>query len=124
MTVIKLNEKLLITQGVKPKAEDAIVAIHKVLQGVLSSPDEYGKPSNVVSIVEHLEYTLQSLWDFPLDKKFHRYWFEVDGCECPKMDNRYRIGSGYFIYNMQCPYHGAMLKQNEKECKMMDGMMV
>ena len=120
---VKLNKNLLIEQGVKPKAEVAIVAIHDVLQGVLSSPDEYGKPSNVVAIVEHLEYTLQSLWDFPLDNKFHRYWLEVDGCKCPKMDNMDRIGTGYKVYNKECTYHGVS-EQSEKECKLMEGMIV
>jgi len=120
---IRLNEKLLIEQGVKPKAEAAIVAIHDVLQGVLSSPDEYGKPSNVVAIVEHLEYTLQSLWDFPLDKKFHRYWFEVEGCKCAKMDNMDLMGTGYKVYNGQCKYHGVS-KQNEKECALIGDMIV
>ena len=121
---IRLNKNLLIEQGVNHKAEDAIKAIHKVLQSVLSSPKSYGKPSNAVAIVEHLEYTLQSLWDFPLDSRFHRYWFEVDDCLCPKMDNMDLIGTGYKVYNGQCKYHGAMLKQSEKECKLMEGMII
>lgn len=110
-------------QGVPPSAEDAIKAIHKVLQGVLSRPDEYGKPSNVVAIVEHLEYTLQSLWDFPLDNKFHRYWFEVEACKCAKMDNMDLIGTGHKVYNKECTYHGVS-EQNEKECVLMNGMII
>lgn len=114
---IKLNKNLLIEQGVNHKAEDAIKTIHKVLQDVLNNTESYGKHTNVVSLVEHLEYTLQCLWNFPLDKKFHRYWLEVDGCECPKMDNMDLIGTGYKVYNNECPYHGAMLKQ---ECNIME----
>lgn len=121
---IKLNDNLLFDQGVKPKAEDAIKTIHNVLRDVLSNPESYGKPSNVVSLVEHLEYTLQSLWNFTLDSKFHRYWFEVDGCLCSKLDNKERVGSGYFVYNMQCPFHSVILGQRGKECNLMENMVV
>lgn len=121
---IKLNDNLLFDQGVKPKAEGAIKAIHKVLQDVLNDPESYGNPSNVVSLIEHLEYTLQSLWNFTLDNKFHSYWFEVDGCLCPKVDNKERAGSGYFVYNMECPFHSALLEQKDKECKMMGNMII
>ena len=59
---------------------------------------------------------MQSLWRFPLSSKHHIHQFYIEKCLCPKIDNWDRIGSGYFIYNKGCPYHGAMLKQNEKEC--------
>lgn len=40
-----------------------------------------------------------------------------------KMDNKERAGSGYMVYNKQCPYHGVS-EQNEKECKLMEGMII
>ncbi len=121
---IKLNTNLLLKQGVPPSAEDALVVLHKLLDDIKTNPDEYGTPLQVLEVVKCMEYTMQSLWRFPLSSKHHIHQFYIDGCLCSKLDNKDRIGTGYFVYNMQCPYHGAMLKQNEKECNIMWSMVL
>jgi len=121
---IKLNPNLLLKQGVPQSAEDALVVLHTLLDDIKSNPDEYGTPLQVLELVKCVEYTMQSLWRFPLSSKHHMNQFYIEGCLCPKMDNKERFGSGYFIYNIGCPYHGAMLKQNEKECALLMGMVV
>ena len=111
---IKLNEKLLLDQGVPQSAEDALVVLHSLLDAIKSNPDEYGSPLQVLEVVKCMEYTMQSLWRFPLSSEHHIHQFYIEGCLCSKLDNKDRSGSGYFVYNMECKYHGAMLKQNEK----------
>lgn len=121
---IKLNEKLLLDQGVPPSAEDALGVLHTLLDNIKSNPDEYGTPLQVLEVVKCMEYTMQSLWRFPLSSKHHMNQFYIEGCLCPIMDNKDRTGSGCFVYNEKCPYHGAMLKQGEKECTLMEGMII
>ncbi len=121
---IKLNPNLLLKQGVPPSAEDALVVLHTLLDNIKTNPTEYGTPLQVLEVVKCMEYTMQSLWRFPLSSKHHMHQFYIEGCLCPKMDNKERFGSGYNVYNKECPYHGAMLKQNERECALMNGMIV
>jgi len=118
---IKLNPNLLIKQAVPLAAEDALVVLHTLLDDIKTNPEEYGSPLQVLEVVKCMEYTMQSLWRFPLSSKHHIHQFEVEGCLCPVMDNKERTGSGYFVYNKECPFHGAML---EKECKLMESMIV
>lgn len=121
---IKLNENLLIEQGVPPSAEDALVVLHTLLDDIKTNPDEYGTPLQVLEVVKCMEYTLQSLWRFPLSSNHHMNQFYIDGCLCPKRDNKERFGSGYFVYNTECPFHGAMLEQKDKECEMMENFIL
>ena len=121
---IKLNDKLLLDQGVPPKAEEAILLLHTLLDDVKADPNEYGTPIQVLEVVKCMEYTLQSLWRFPLSSNFHMHQFYIDGCLCPKLDNKERFGSGYFVYSMDCPFHSAMLEQKDKECEVMRSMIV
>lgn len=51
-----------------------------------------------------IEYELQDLWKFKRDKKYHRFW-EIPGCECPKLDNEDCYPHRRVI-NEGCPYHG------------------
>lgn len=52
-----------------------------------------------------IEYHLQSLWKFPLDSKFHRFW-EYPKCACPKLDNY--DAYPYMQYtNLSCMLHGT-----------------
>ena len=119
----RLNPNLLLKQGVPLAAEDALVVLHKLLDDIKANPTEYGTPMQVLETVKCMEYTMQSLWRFPLSSKHHIHQFYIDGCLCSKLDNKDRSGSGYFVYNMQCPYHGVS-GQNEKECVLMKGMIV
>lgn len=76
------------------------------LQNLLETPDEEcGTPREAVERLQHLEFFLQYLWKFDMHKKYHRYWFEIDGCTCPKMDNCDRVGTAYKVISKGCPYH-------------------
>lgn len=121
--MIKLNQALLEKQQVPPQAEEAILLLHTILDDVKADPDEYGTPLQVLELVDCVEYTLQSLWRFPLSSNHHMHQFYIDGCLCPKMDNKDRAGSGYFVFNKECTFHGVS-EQKDKECEMMESLIV
>jgi len=56
--------------------------------------------------VEELEFQLQESWKFEKDKNYHRYWWTLPKCTCPKMDNEDRFGTDYHVYSSDCPIHG------------------
>lgn len=84
----------------------AIAVLHKKLDAFLRRPTFYVDAKDVARVIEGLEYACQVCWGFPLDKDFHRYWFTVEGCTCPKLDNKDYITTNYRIYATDCPYHG------------------
>lgn len=101
-----INIALAKARNLSNETITAIQEIHIRLDHLLVRPSMYVEsPRKAVEMVENLEYTLQLLWGFPLDKSFHTYWFELRDCTCPKMDNRERFGKGYRIITDNCPYH-------------------
>jgi hypothetical protein len=80
-------------------------AIEHMFKGIDQHVSELGY-KGVVDYIEIIEYRLQYLWGFPMDKNYHKYWFEVPGCTCPKLDNHDMIGSSRAVFNMTCPFHG------------------
>lgn len=86
----------------------AIEVLHKKLDAFLKRPLFYVEAKDVVDMVEAYELVLQACWGFPLDKGYHRYWFMVEGCTCPRDDNKMLVATGapYRCYNNNCPYHG------------------
>lgn len=61
-----------------------------------------------------IQFALQKAWGFPEDAKFHRFW-DMKGCECPKLDNSDRYPHGFYSMNMGCPIHGTSYKEEEDE---------
>lgn len=51
------------------------------------------------------EFKLQSLWGFPEDANFHRFW-ETPKCSCPVLDNEDRYPHSHII-NQSCLLHGV-----------------
>lgn len=101
-----INIELAKARNLSDETVTAIEQIHLRLSAILARPDMHAEsPKKAVEIVESLEYTLQLLWGFPVDKSFHSYWFKLKGCTCPKLDNRERFGTGRRIITDNCPYH-------------------
>lgn len=61
--------------------------------------------------VEFTEFTLQKIWRFPQDKNYHRYWFKIPKCQCPKVDNEERVGTEYRIISESCKIHNLNYKK-------------
>jgi hypothetical protein len=103
-----LNEHLVEKQGLDERRVIALEELHKQLEQLLSRPNIHFKDAQHCNdVIEGIEYALQLLWGFPLDSNYHRYWMEVDGCTCGKMDSLDALGTGRRYYNMSCPWHGS-----------------
>lgn len=104
-----LNKELLIRQGVTEEQRRNIIKIHKKLkklkESIKTKPTK-NEVKDILNMLRELEYQLQDNWNFPKNEDYHYHWLELPFCSCPKMDNRERIGTGYYIYNTRCPYHG------------------
>lgn len=75
---------------------------------------------NLNKYVTELEFELQRLWGFPENINYHRYWFLLPKCTCPKIDNNELIGSILKYYNNDCIIHGEEtlnLVKREKKLK-------
>lgn len=80
-----------------------VSTLHQLLDDIKKDPQRYENP---VQLIEDMEYTLQGIWKFPRDNKFHTHWMEIRGCTCPKMDNKDPLyfGRGKIIVS-DCPWH-------------------
>lgn len=103
---MKPNKRLIKEKGI---GEEVVALIEKhttILWCLLTRPELYGEPKNVAHRIEIQEYTLQALWGFDQDSRYHTYWNKVKGCTCAKMDNDDMVGSHYRSINGNCPFHG------------------
>lgn len=102
-----VNLELAKQQGLTEDTITAINVLHKRLDAILARPTMFADEKDVARIVESFEFVLQSLWGFPLDRNYHRYWNKVKGCTCnADLDNRDRIGTPYRVINPECIFHG------------------
>lgn len=80
--------------------------------------DDKAKPE-VIKVLSGLltqtEYALQTLWEIPVNRKWHSYWLKNERCTCPRLDNYEQMGAGDFIYDMTCPIHGLANAVPNKE---------
>ncbi|QDP60400.1 MAG: hypothetical protein GOVbin1096_28 [Prokaryotic dsDNA virus sp.] len=107
-TEFKFNVALAKSRGLTDEDMHGLNSVYKNLHQILARPSMLcDTPKQAVDIVRGLEYTMQLIWKFPLDKSYHSYWFELQGCTCPKMDNRDRMGTFFNIITDACPYHGT-----------------
>lgn len=110
------NTTLADSRGISQEDQNAMQKIYEFLHQILARPSMHCKtPQQAVELVQALEYTLQLFWKFPVDRAFHNYWVDTKGCTCPKVDNKERAGSGYFIVSENCPYHSIDRKADTWE---------
>jgi len=60
--------------------------------------------------LDKCEKELQKLWKFEPNEAYYRYWIELPGCKCPKIDNKENYGINRII-NCSCPYHKHLCKE-------------
>lgn len=60
--------------------------------------------------LEKLEYKMQSLFGFPLNRNYHRHWLSVPGCSCPELDNKDYYGTEYRLFDSDCKIHGDKIR--------------
>lgn len=102
-----VNHSYAKSRGISDETIQALDIIYVELDKFLSRPSLYVEESLAPEIVRGFEYVLQKLWGFPLESKFHRYEFHLNGCSCPILDNYEMIGhTDSRYYSMNCPFHG------------------
>lgn len=69
--------------------------------------DPEGEHAQILAELEFAEYELQKAWNFPQDKNYHSYQWSLQGCTCPKMDNKDAVGTGIKYTRKDCPWHGG-----------------
>lgn len=96
-------------EAMSPVEQETVKQLHTLLRELKDKTPEQLKRMkgqvDVVQWVEYIEYTLQGLWRFSLDRDFHTHWKDLQGCTCPKLDNM--MGAPYRITNLGCPHHTA-----------------
>lgn len=105
------NKDLMQSRNIVGEHRKLLEDAYAKLNPLISNPEYYGDPDHVVEQVEALEHTIQYLWGFPFDRTFHRYWKEISGCICPKLDNRDPLYHGLRITDTTCKFHGT--KENK-----------
>lgn len=111
--VYQLDENLADRMHLTEADRTAISVVGSRMKVFLNRPEFYAPLKDAPSIVQGFEYTLQNLWGFPLDSRYHRYQWDIKGCTCPRMDNLDHIGSEYRRYNQNCPVHCSHIEDVE-----------
>jgi len=103
-----LNKSLVKQQKVSLENQLELCKCYDLLDKTIQEANESTNMvfiKNQASKVEVLEFELQRLWNFDIDKEYHRYWLDFNACRCPRMDNLERLGYGRIV-NLNCSLHG------------------
>lgn len=115
LTLLKSRNR----EHLKDQIIDTYIQIFKILDRIDNSGSRI-EMYRLNEMIEPLEFKLQELWGFNKDANYHRFWFEINSCTCPKMDNIDDLGTGYRHINTQCMIHGSYtfnLANREKKLK-------
>jgi len=112
-----LNANLIRVNKVSVAAIVDIIKTHKKKDIIISqmnrmslaAPNAFKLLRTAANAITKIEYRLQKLWGFPVNKNMHRFW-TLPHCSCPKMDNEDRYGTIYHIINQSCVLHGESKK--------------
>lgn len=103
-----LNHRLVTKQNLSRKNLKALKETHifkHMLFRAARATDDPAVLKDLAAKFQLLEFEQQRLWGFPQDARMHR-WFEFPKCECPKIDNQERYGTGMGVVYSTCPVHG------------------
>ena len=104
-----LNKKWLDKQDCWDNLED-IKDCHYlklVIFSLIEETDDRELLKSLGQDLELIEFQLQKLWGFPLDKDYHMFW-KYPKCRCPYLDNYDRYPNDYYIIGLDCPLHGSI----------------
>lgn len=113
----KLNEQLLIDQGVTEEQQSNLQSLYEELEHLINNPEVYildnGSSELLASTLEEIEFSLQRNWNFEPDRNRHKYWLYIKGCKCSWDDNKFRWGTPYRVINKSCPWHGNVTEVDQ-----------
>ena len=100
-----INKEHIKYSSLSEEALATITGLHEIRNQII----ELAKESEAIAIKlyplwETNEFTLQAVWEFPINKKFHKGW-EYPFCKCPKMDNEDAYSYQRYI-SEDCLIHG------------------
>lgn len=102
-----LNNNLIKRQNLTLEEIEKLIETHieklKVFEKMNLTEDS-SELKKLANEVELIEYKLQSIWGFSLNKDRH-LWYEVPKCSCPKLDNKDNNNSKYRVYSLDCLVH-------------------
>ena len=111
--IIQLNPFLLHKNKVTESQLERLGQLYKDKAQIIEDMFWHKTPNTMMGLVdklEKLEFELQMNWNFPLDRKYHSYWYKVPFCKCSVEDNARVYGIGIRYENPLCPLHGSVKK--------------
>lgn len=100
---IQFNVELADRLGLSAETREELRHVYDHLSEALENPEDF---EDVSEYVTDLEYTLQELWGFDCDKKYHYYNLHINGCRCPELDNMEMVGHSVRRFvSVDCPIH-------------------
>ncbi|MDI6976078.1 hypothetical protein [Serratia sp. Se-RSBMAAmG] len=103
-----LNKAFVEKQGLSEADVKKIKSLHVKRLDIFDKmkvENDVASLKSLASEAEECEFALQEIWGFEKDAAMH-LWYKVPQCDCPKLDNAERRGSGYKIINEKCKIHG------------------
>ena len=108
------NRELLKIQKVTEDQCNDLLHLHKSVNKLLDVEEELIKSNSlkketakyIKELLTNIEFEMQDRWNFKQDINYHIHWLKLRGCSCPKMDNKERVGTGYYVIDSKCIYHG------------------
>jgi hypothetical protein len=101
--IIKNDEQLI-------ELKKTYISMYKIFELMTNNIGNYYLLNELTIKLENIEYKLQKLYGFPLNKNHHRYWYTNNICTCPKIDNNEYLGTEYRLINEDCELHGKNMK--------------
>ena len=84
------NKDLIKTQKVTLEQQELLKLEYAKLSSILDlsyKTESIDVLKDLAKEIEEIEFKLQELWNFEKNPNYHKYWLEINKCECPKMDN-------------------------------------
>ena len=100
-----LNKNLLDSQAAWSNLS-LIKGLHVVRLGIEDRMDTAPEIAlkHLFEVWMDVQYDLQKAWGFPIDPNYIREW-DLRRCECPKLDNEDRYGTGTMVVSSECILH-------------------
>jgi len=101
-----LAKRASMPDEIKQRVKDINDEIDELIESSYKFNDveEDGK---ILELLKELEFELQEYWGFEKNEAYHRSWYKVSTCKCPRLDNKDRYATGTGVINSNCPHHGT-----------------
>jgi len=104
---LQLNGKLIgkLTIEKVEELKDTYIEMFKIFEQIENTTNRV-EIFKLNQQLEPLEFKMQELFGFKVDKNYHRWWRDCPKCSCPSMDNQDGFGTDIRYYDGDCIIHG------------------